>query len=212
MDSKYELLNQWRSLNVNERILNAFDSIPREKFVFGELKKLAYHDHPLPTIREQSISQPTTIVAMMEALELKEGENVFEVGAGVGYQAALLSKVVGPTGRVVSADIIPELVAIARKNVEVLELPNVTIIESDGGIGHEEAAPFDKIIITAACPTIPQPLIDQLKEGGIIIAPVGDLESQTMIRGVKNNGKLELEFIGPFRFVPMRGKYGFRIK
>ena len=104
------------------------------------------------------------------------------------------------------------MVHFARCNTEDLHLKQVQVLEGDGGQGYIEEAPYDKIIITAACPLIPQPLIDQLKEGGIILAPIGNLQSQTLVKGRKVNGKLELEFLGDFVFVPMMGKYGFEAK
>jgi protein-L-isoaspartate(D-aspartate) O-methyltransferase len=210
MGTKQELVQFWREKKVDEDILRAFQEVPREIFVPPQLQEHAYDDHPLPTIRNQSISQPSTIVMMMQALELAPGDNVFEIGAGAGYQASLISKVIGPQGSLVTLDIIPELVQMAKENMKKQNIENVQVIEADGSEGYPQEAPFDKVIITAACPTIPQPVIDQMKEGGIVVAPVGDLDSQTMIRGTKENGKLELEFLGPFRFVPMRGKYGFK--
>ena len=209
MGTKQELLDKWKEMHVDVNILAAFDFIPRENFVPISLRGEAYHDHPLPTLRNQSISQPTTIMIMLQALDLKEGEKVFEIGSGGGYQAALMSRIVGNSGKVITTEVIPELVNIARENITGLNLQNIQVEEADGSSGFLEEAPFDKVVITAACPSIPQPVIDQLKENGIVIAPVGDLESQTMVKGVKVNGKLELEFLGPFRFVPLQGKYGF---
>ena len=210
MTTKHQLLQFWRTLNVDERLLEAFLQVPREQFVLPSLKKHSYEDRPLPTIRKQSISQPSTVMIMLNALQLNPGEKVLEIGAGVGYQAALLATLLGDTGKLVTIDVIPELVQLARKNLAVLGLHNTLVLEADGGEGYAAEAPYDKIIITAACPTIPQQLIDQLKEGGIILAPVGDLQSQTMIRGIKNAGRLELDFLGDFMFVPMKGKYGFK--
>ena len=207
---KERLINLWREKNVDEKLLTAFDKIPSDIFVSAAFQKEAYHDHPLPTIRKQSISQPTTIIMMMEALELDVGQNVFEVGAGVGYQAALISNVIGENGTIISSEVIPELVTAAINNINSLDIKNTKIIESDGGNGHSEGAPYDRIIMTCACPNLPQPLIDQLKEGGIILAPVGDLESQTMIKGIKRGKGLDLEFLGSFRFVPMSGRHGFK--
>ena len=209
MDERQLLVESWEELNINENILEAFLDIPREDFVPPQYQHLAYEDRPLPTIRKQSISQPSTIMVMLQALELKEGEKVFEIGAGVGYQAALLSKIVGEKGKVISTEVIPELVYIAKKNMEKINLDNVEINEADGSGGNIGEAPFDKIVITAACPNIPEPIIEQLKEGGIVVAPVGDLESQTLVKGIKVGGKLDLEFIGSFRFVPMKGMHGF---
>ncbi len=212
MVTKQELLYFWKTLGVDAAMLTAFSKIPREQFVPPQLKMHAYDDHPLPTIRNQSISQPSTIMIMLSALDLQPGEKVFELGAGAGYQAALMAQLVGKKGKVITVEVLPELVYFARCNTENLNLKQVQVLEGDGAEGHPEQAPYDKIIITAACPTIPLPLIEQLKEGGIIVAPVGDLQSQTMVKGTKINGKLELEFLGDFVFVPMLGKYGFEEK
>lgn len=202
----------WKNLGVDGTLLTAFSKVPREQFIPPQLKIHAYDDHPLPTVRNQSISQPSTVIIMLSALNLQAGEKVFEVGAGVGYQAALIAHLVGKQGKVVTSEVIPELVQFARQSLEDLKFKQVTVLEGDGAEGHSEQAPYDKIIITAACPTIPEPLINQLKEGGIVVAPVGDLQSQTLVKGTKVNGKLDLEFLGNFVFVPMMGKYGFEEK
>lgn len=212
MATKQQLMYFWKTLGVDETLLTAFSKVPREQFVPPQLKMHAYDDHPLPTVRNQSISQPSTVMIMLSALDLQAGEKVFEVGAGSGYQAALMAQLVGKKGKVVTIDVIPELVHFARCNTADLNLQHVLVLEGDGAEGHLEEAPYDKIIITAACPTIPQPLIDQLKENGVIVAPVGDLQSQTLVKGTKIDGKLELEFLGDFVFVPMMGKYGFEEK
>jgi len=211
VEGKQRLVNFWKQHNVvtSEQIINSFNKIPRETFLPDHFKDKAYHDHPLPTMREQSISQPTTIMMMMQALELEQGQKVFEVGSGVGYQAALIAEIIKP-GIMVTTEVIPELVAKSRINIQNVGLTNVKVLESDGGAGFNEEAPYDRIIITAACPTFPQPLIDQLKEGGIIVGPVGDVNSQTMIKGTKIDGRLELDFLGEFRFVLMRGQHGFK--
>lgn len=208
---KQDLVHYWRNKNIifDERVIAAFETIPREIFLPEELQEVAYHDHPLPTLREQSISQPTTIMIMLQALEVQEGDSVLEIGSGVGYQAALLSCLV-TTGSVVTMEIIPELIQASTIHLQQLGITNVSVIESDGSRGFPEKAPFDKIILTAACPTIPKPLLDQLKIGGTIIAPVGDVESQTMVKGIKKEKGLDLDFLGNFRFVPLRGKYGFK--
>lgn len=210
MDQKEQLLESWRNLHINEAVVAAFKAIPREKFLPPKLQKYAYHDHPLPTLRSQSISQPTTIAIMLHALDVNAGHNIFEVGSGVGYQAALLAHLVGTNGHVTTTEVIPELVGLARKNLKEVGLNNVLVLEADGSEGYPAKAPYDRIILTAAAPAIPPPLVDQLKEGGIVIAPVGDLQSQTLLKGIKRHGKLELDFMGSFTFVPMRGKYGFK--
>ncbi|MBI2146049.1 protein-L-isoaspartate(D-aspartate) O-methyltransferase [Candidatus Woesearchaeota archaeon] len=210
MGTKQQLLQFWESLKVEPQLLDAFNAIPREHFVPPTLRAHAYDDHPLPTSRKQSLSQPSTVMVMLKALELAPGQSVFEVGSGVGYQAALISKIIGPTGKLITVDVIPELVHASRKNLLELGLHHVTVLEADGGEGFPAQAPFDRIIITAACPTIPQPLLDQLKDGGIVLAPVGDMASQIMVKGTKVKGRLELEFLGQFVFVPLRGMFGFK--
>ncbi|MAG72889.1 protein-L-isoaspartate O-methyltransferase [archaeon] len=209
MHSKQSLIATWQQHNVGENLLHAFANIPRELFVPANVRHQAYADIPLPTLRNQSISQPSTIMMMLHALDIKEGHTILEVGAGVGYQAALLGKLVGKEGIVISAEIIPELVHAAKRNIETCQLSNVHIYEADGSTGFPDVEEFDRIIITAACPLVPEPLIAQLKEGGILIAPVGDINTQTMVKGMKRNGRLEIEFMGQFKFVPLRGKFGF---
>ncbi len=210
MTQKDDLRELWQTMHVQESILHAFDIIPREHFVRSEFKELAYADRPLPTLRSQSISQPTTIIVMLQALGAQEGDIILEVGAGVGYQAALLSELVGEKGMVTTLEVIPELVELAKSNITTLGINNVRVLEADGSEGFPAGAPYDKVIITAACPSIPQPIIDQLKEHGVVIAPIGDLESQIMVKGVKEQGRLEFEFLGSFVFVPMKGKHGFK--
>jgi len=175
---------------------------------FWSVRDVAYEDRPLPLLRGKTISQPTTVMIMTAALELEKGDKVFEIGTGSGYQAALLGVLVRP-GKVITTEVIPELVYSARENLAAAGIKNVVVFEEDGSKGMESEAPFDKVIITAACKEFPNPVVDQLKEGGIIVGPVGGPEQQQMIRGIKTKGKLELEFLGPFLFTPMYGRYGF---
>ncbi|MFH1275910.1 MAG: protein-L-isoaspartate(D-aspartate) O-methyltransferase [Candidatus Woesearchaeota archaeon] len=205
---KEQLVNFWKDKGIHDKVIEAFLHIPREFFVAPELYKLAYNDHPLPTIRGQSLSQPSTVVIMSQALDIKKGHNVLEIGSGVGYQASILSKLV-EHGEVTTTEIIPELVELSRKNLHQLGCTNVTVLETDGSRGVKEKAPFDRVIITAACPKIPEPIIEQIKEGGIIVAPVGDLNEQVMVKATKRGQRLEFEFLGNFMFVPLQGKYGF---
>jgi protein-L-isoaspartate(D-aspartate) O-methyltransferase len=209
MTNKQRLMAQWQAAGINPRILDAFDSIPREQFVMPGLKKDAYNDTPLPTVRKQSISQPSTVMLMLQALDIQEGDKIFELGSGVGYQASLMSVLVGEKGKVVTTEIIPELIMLALSNITALGLKNVHVMETDGSAGYQQEALYDKAIITAACPDIPKPIIDQVKVGGTIIAPVGDLQQQTMIKATKKEHGLDLEFLGSFVFVPMKGKFGF---
>lgn len=209
---KQRLIAYWLAtgLIADQRLLEAFDEIPREQFLTKAMKKDAYKDMPLPTLRNQSISQPSTVMIMLQALDIQAGDKVFELGAGVGYQASIMSLLVGEKGEVITTEIIPELILLAQKNMTDLGLSNVKVVEADGSVGHKQEAQYDKAIITAACPDIPKPIIDQVKVGGTIIAPVGDLQNQTLIKATKKENGLDLEFLGSFTFVPMKGKYGFK--
>lgn len=211
MTQKTELINFWKqSLGFREVELNAFRDVNRADFVPENLKDRAYEDIPLPILRGKTISQPTTVMVMTHLLELQPGEKVFEIGTGSGYQAAIIAKIVGEKGRVVTTDVVPELISFAKQNLAKANIKNIEVYEDDGSKGMQKEAPFDKIIITAASKKFPKPLLEQLKPEGIIVGPVGDRNEQEMVRGTKDkNGKLELEFLGPFLFSPLYGKCGF---
>ncbi len=208
---KEQLIELWISSGTikDKKVIEAFKQIPRELFIKKEHQGEAYGDYPLSIGEGQTISQPTTVMLMTQALELKEGDKVLEVGAGSGYQAAIISKIIGDNGKLISTEIIKKLAGFAKDNIKKLKLKNIKIINYDGSRGYEKEAPYDGIIITAACPKIPKPLINQLKENGIIAAPVGDMNEQAMVKGKKKNGKLTEEILGEFMFVPMKGKYGY---
>jgi len=210
MTQKTELMNFWKEkLGLNELELNAFKDVNREDFVPENLKGNAYDDNPLPLLRGKTISQPTTVMMMTHILELQPGEKVFEIGTGSGYQTAIIAKIVGPKGLVITTEIVPELITFAKQNLAKANIKNFEIHEDDGSNGIPGQV-FDKIIITAAAKEFPKPLLEQLKPEGIIVGPVGDKNEQEMVRGLKDkNGKLELEFLGPFLFSAMYGKYGF---
>jgi protein-L-isoaspartate(D-aspartate) O-methyltransferase len=213
MNQKVELMNFWKKkLLLTESELKAFNEVKREDFVSYELKDRAYEDIPLPILRGKTISQPTTVMMMTNALGLKEGDKVFEVGAGSGYQTAIIAKIIGPSGKVISTEVIPELVKFSKENLAKGGIQNVEIFEDDGSKGMAGLGPFDKMIITAACKEFPKPLLEQLTPEGIIVGPVGNKDEQEMVRGRKDkNGKLELEFLGQFLFSPLYGKYGFEV-
>ena len=210
---KTELLRFWKErFNFREIELKAFQQVSRENFIPKNLRIAAYEDMPLPLLRGKTISQPTTVMIMTSALQLKPGEKVFEIGTGSGYQAAIIANIIGSKGKVITTDVVPELVHFAKQNLEKAKISNVFVYEEDGSNGMKKEAPFDKIIITAACKEFPKPLLEQLKPECIIIGPVGNKHEQEMVRGVKDKkGNLELEFLGPFLFTPMYGKYGFEI-
>jgi len=208
---KQRLIDYWRKLSIvkDERLIQAFKDVPRELFIRGGFKEEAYDDRPLPIGSGQTISQPTTVLIMTHALELREGLKVLEVGSGSGWQAAIIGKIVG-NGRVISTEVIPELCEFALNNLHKAGITNVRVIECDGSQGYEKEAPYDRIIVTAACPKIPGPLIDQLQVNGILIAPVGALEyGQDMVKLKKKTSGIEKESLGSFMFVPLKGRYGY---
>lgn len=213
MYQKIDLMRFWKE-NFGFRLieLRAFEQVDREEFIPEDMKNAAYQDMPLPLLRGKTISQPTTVMIMTHALELEPGDKVFEVGTGSGYQAAIIASIVGSKGKVITTEVVPELVSFAKMNLRKAGILNTFVYEEDGSKGMKNEAPFDKIIITAACKEFPKPLIEQLKPNGIIVGPVGNQLEQEMVRGIKDkNGHLELEFLGPFLFTPMYGKYGFEV-
>ncbi len=206
---KEVLFGHWRRADiVGENVLEAFEKIPREEFVLPEYRDDAYEDRPLPIPSGQTISQPTTVALMTEALDVEEGNIVLEVGAGSGYQAAILSKLVG-SGHVYTTEIIPELVEFAKKNLEKLGIDNVTVVQADGSVGLPSYAPYDRIIVTAAAPSLPDKLVIQLKENGIIVIPVGSVYDQEMLKVVKSDEGLKTTKLGNFMFVKLKGEMGW---
>jgi len=157
---------------------------------------------------------------MDEALELEVGHRVLEIGAGSGWHASTIAEIVAPTdtpkekwGHVYTAEIIPELAEFARKNIEKAGYGDrITIICGDGSMGYPEEAPYDRTLVTAAAPDIPKPLIEQLKNGGILVIPVGGIHLyQTLVRVRKRDGKITEENLGGVAFVPLTGKHGHRL-
>ena len=211
MVQKSELVKFWQdNFGFSELELRAFQDVKREDFIPENLRNAAYQDMPLPLLRGKTISQPTTVMVMTHALELRHGEKVFEVGTGSGYQAAIIAKIIGPGGKVITTEVVPELVHFAKQNLMKANISNVLVYEEDGSNGMKSEAPFDKIIITAASKEFPHPLLEQLKPEGVIVGPIGNQYEQEMVRGFKDkDGKLSLEFFGPFLFTPLYGKYGF---
>lgn len=209
---KLNLVDKWKTNGIvkDKKILDAFMKVPREKFISKDYLDEAYGDYPLPIGHGQTISQPTTVMMMTEALDLKRGYKVLEVGAGCGYQAAIISNIVGEKGSVVTTEIVPELIKLAKKNIKKLNLKNVAIVKFDGSQGYKKTSPYDAIIVTAACPRVPTVLIEQLADGGVLVAPVGELFDQIMVKILKQGDKIKEKNLGYFRFVPLKGKYGFK--
>ncbi|MEM4263539.1 MAG: protein-L-isoaspartate O-methyltransferase [Candidatus Woesearchaeota archaeon] len=207
---KQSLIDYWIKNNIvrDKRVISAFKKVKREDFILQAFRSDAYEDVPLPILKEQTISQPTTVVMMLEFLELKPGLKVLEIGAGSGYNAALIAEIVGKEGFVVTTEVIKELAEFAQENLKKAKIKNVKVIHTDGSKGWPTNAPYDRIICTAAAPKIPEVYVNQLKEGGIIVIPVGPQYGQSMIKGKKIKGKLETENLGSFMFVPLVGKFG----
>lgn len=191
----------------DKRVIEAMKKIPRHLFVPEEIVDDAYDDRALPIGYGQTISQPYIVALMTELLELKGEEKVLEIGTGSGYQAAVLAELAKEVHTIERVEILAQK---AKERLEKLGYKNVKVYIKDGTEGLSEEAPFDRIIITAAAPDIPLPLQEQLKEGGIIVAPVGDRFSQYMLKGIKKEGKLERQYLIPVAFVPLVGKYGWQ--
>ncbi len=207
---KQLLIEYWIKNNIvsDKRVIDAFKKVKREDFVLAAFRSDAYEDVPLPILKEQTISQPTTVAMMLEFLELKPGLKVLEIGAGSGYNAALIAEIVGKEGFVITTEVIKELAEFAEENLKKAKIKNVKVLHTDGSKGWPTNAPYDRIICTAAAPKIPEVYIKQLKEGGIIVIPIGPQYGQSMIKGKKVKGKLETDNLGSFMFVPLVGKFG----
>ncbi|MBW3013076.1 protein-L-isoaspartate(D-aspartate) O-methyltransferase [Candidatus Woesearchaeota archaeon] len=204
----------------DESVLEAMRIVPRHLFVRPEMQDLSYENIALPVDFEQTISQPYTVGHMLEMLELKKGQNVLEIGSGSGYNAALIAYIIGKAGKVTSVELIYELTQIAIKNIaaarselkkQKIELAKTEIVCDDGSLGYPKNKPYDRVIITAATPTVPDNIFKQLKDGGIVIAPVGTPSSCRMVKAVKIKGKIH-RTAGKenFGFVPLRGEHGYR--
>ncbi len=184
-------------------VLKAMRKVPRHLFVPDYLRSQAYQDYPLPIGAGQTISQPYIVAFMTEALRLKGGEKVLEIGTGSGYQAAILAEI---AGEVYTIEIIASLGNRAAELLKQLGYQNIHVVIGDGYRGLPDHAPFDAIIVTAAPAHIPQPLIDQLKPGGRMIIPVGDFYQELVLITKQADGSIKQKSVLPVRFVPMTGE------
>lgn len=191
----------------DERVLQAMLLVPRHLFVPEEYVNASYTDEPLPIGDRQTISQPFMVAAMAEALLLKGPERVLEIGAGSGYQAAVLSRL---AREVIAIEAQPTLVPRARERLARLGYANVRLEEADGSMGWSQDAPYDAILVTAAAPSVPPPLVEQLADGGRLVLPVGGAENQELIRITKSEGRTSQESLYACRFVPLIGRYGWQ--
>lgn len=184
-----------------DKIIEAFREVPRERFVQASDRGFAYADYPLQIGHGQTISAPHMVAIMTELLRPAKRDRVLEIGAGSGYQAAILSKLVR---LVYTTEVVPDLAALARQNLAGSGFTNVQVMIADGSKGYQPAAPYDKVIVTCATPEIFQPWIEQVKEGGVILAPVGGFYHQDLILARKTKGSLQQERHGGCIFVPLR--------
>lgn len=215
MDFNYQrkqmVTEQLESRGISDpAVLQAFRTVSREKFVPPPFRHLAYIDAPLDIGEGQTISQPYTVAAMTELLQLQPTDKVLEIGTGSGYQAAILAEIV-KEGRVYSIERIESLAEKARALLEKLAYHNVRVIVGDGSKGLPQKAPFDAIVVTAAAPEVPEPLVSQLAIGGRLVIPVGSGLTQQMCRLRKrSDGSVKKENFGAYRFVPLIGEHGVK--
>lgn len=193
----------------SRKVKQALETIPRHNFVPEEMQRFAYADTPLQIGEGQTISAPHMLAMMLELLEFEKGMTVLEVGCGSGYHASLAAYMVGAEGHVFTIDIIESLTVQAKINIGKIGLQDrITVIHADGSRGLEEQAPFDRIMAACSAPQVPQPLIDQLKDPGIAVIPVGTGYTQSLIIVRKKDGAITKEEEKGVAFVPMRGEYG----
>ncbi|MFN3604116.1 MAG: protein-L-isoaspartate(D-aspartate) O-methyltransferase [Leptonema sp. (in: bacteria)] len=199
---KQKMIDKLKEYGIeNKKILDIMKEIPRHKFVPEHLKSYAYEDTPLPIGFQQTISQPYIVALMTELLEINPKDKVLEIGTGSGYQAAILGKL---AKEVYTIEIIEELCKRAQNTLKSLQYTNIEVICGDGYQGYKAKAPYDKILLTASPETLPMELVNQLKEEGILVAPIGKVtEMQFLYKYIKTKDGLKENKIIPVRFVPM---------
>ena len=189
------------------RVLEVFRRLKREKFVPPEVQKDAYEDFPLPIGEGQTISQPYMVALMTQCLELRGEERVLEIGTGSGYQTAVLAEL---AKEVYSVERINSLAQRTGKLLRKLGYTNIRILVANGTLGWEEFSPYDRILVTAGAKEVPQPLLSQLKEGGIMVIPVGDMYSQELEVIRKEEDSIKIETVEKCVFVPLIGMHGWK--
>jgi protein-L-isoaspartate(D-aspartate) O-methyltransferase len=187
------------------RVIEAMNRVPRHLFVRDSFHHKAYGDHPLPIGESQTISQPYVVAAMSEALQLTGEERVLEIGTGSGYQTAILSEL---AAQVFTIERVKSLGQQAKQLLDGLGYTHINYKIFDGTYGWQELGPYDAVVVTAAGPELPQALIDQVKDGGRIVAPIGDDQGQELMLYTKRGKRLSMKRMGGCFFVPLIGKYG----
>jgi len=201
---------QLRSRGIkDERVLRAMERVPRHEFVPESLRADAYSDMPLPIGSGQTISQPYIVAAMLEALEIRAADRVLEIGTGSGYMTALLCEL---AAEVLSIERHASLADRAQADLGMIGCRNAHVVVADGSKGYPPAAPYDRIIASAAAPTIPPALIEQLAEGGRMVIPVGPPHTQHLQLVRKIDGQANVTPLDPCRFVPMIGEAAYRVQ
>ena len=188
------------------RVIEAMRAVERHRFVEPGMAVKAYSGSALPIGWRQTISAPQMVAIMTEALEVERGHKVLEIGTGSGYQTAVLARL---TPRIVTVERVPELAERARERFQALGLEGIVVKLGDGSQGYPEAAPYDRILVTAAAPRAPQPLLEQLAEDGLLVVPVGDLREQTLLRYRRSGDRFHEDVFCRCTFVPLLGKDGF---
>jgi protein-L-isoaspartate(D-aspartate) O-methyltransferase len=203
---KTRLLEGLKHQGISQRVLDAMSRVPREVFLPESQRPYAYHDSPLEIGWGQTISAPHMVAIMCDLLDLREGLKVLEVGTGSGYHAAVIAELVGESGHVYTMEYVQLLADFARENLRKTGYSNVTVVVGDGSQGLRRYAPYDRINVAAAAPGIPQPLMDQLGEGGRMVIPVGTYLQELYL--VTKNQKVKIEKKCDVSFVPLKGKHG----
>jgi protein-L-isoaspartate(D-aspartate) O-methyltransferase len=196
----------------SQNVIEAMRNVKRELFVPIEIRHLAYKDSPQTIGHNQTISAPHMVGIMAERLDLKNGQKVLEIGAGSGYHAAVIANIVGAEGHVYTVERIPALAAFARENINAAALSShITVFDGDGSKGLPEHAPYDRIFVACAAPDIPQPLVEQLADGGKLLIPVGGRWLQKLFQiEKKDDGTTTIREFEGCVFVPLVGEHGFR--
>jgi protein-L-isoaspartate(D-aspartate) O-methyltransferase len=192
----------------SKRVETAFMDVPRELFVPDDQKNYAYLDQPLPIGNGQTISAPHMVAIMAEALDLQEDQKVLEIGLGSGYHAAIIAKIIGPTGHVYSIERFPDLAEKAKKNLQEAHISNVSVHIGDGSEGYPKHAPYERIYVTCSAPSTPRPLLDQLTDSGKLLIPVGGMFAELMLFE-KRGSEIRKTGLGGCSFVPLVGRYGY---